>query len=187
MLFRSDARCQSWRAASRACPASGCLFGSCGHWTPLDWVALFPAVAAAARGGWRCWLLLVLLPLLLLVLLLLLLVLLLLLLVLLLLLLLWWMSRWLLLWLLVLGLLRALQSLGPLNLGIHKAGTGVYISVGRRGIGPNRIRGLRPRDILSTSDLGIGSRGCGLYRWAHPRWTWSSSVGSPGRRRRRQR
>ena len=97
---------------------------------------------------------------------------------------LWWWSRWPLLRLLVLGSLR---SPGPLNLGVHEAGSGVNISVGRRGISPNRIRALRPRNVLSTSDLGIGSRSRGLYWWDPPRWTWCSSVGSPGRRRRRQR
>ena len=128
------------------------------------------------RRLWRFWLLLelflrlllllllLLLLFLLLRLLLLLLLLLRLLLLLLLLLLLRWLCRRLPLRLLVLGLLRTFRSLGPLNLGVHRGDTGFCISVGRRGIGSDRIRGFRSRGALFPSDLGIGSRCRGL-RW----------------------
>ena len=94
----------------------------------------------------------------------------------------WWRTRWPLWRLLV---LCSLRGPSPLSLGVHEASSGVSISVGRRGFGSNRIRGLCT--ALSTSDLGVGSRGCGLCRWAPPRWTWSTCIGSPGRRRCRQR
>ena len=47
------------------------------------------------------------------------------------------------LWLLLLlGLLRSFRSLGILYLGVHGGDTGVCISVGRRGVGSDRIRGF---------------------------------------------
>ena len=139
------------------------------------------------------WLWLLLLFLLLLVLLLLLLVLLLLLLVLLLLLLLVlllrrWRTRRTLRWLLALRplSLRPIRAPDPFYLQVRETSPGIVISMGRRDLGSNRIHGLRSRGILSTSDLGSGSRGRGLCRWAPPCRTWSSGCGMLGRRRRRQ-
>ena len=82
--------------------------------------------------------------------------------------------------------LRPIRAPDPFYLQVRETSPGIVISMGRRDLGSNRIHGLRSRGILSTSDLGSGSRGRGLCRWDPPCRTWSSGCGMLGRRRRHQ-